>query len=102
MKLTEMEWNWIIFTHLCFDKKIFWQIHSRDSHVKFTGKNKVGNTREQNYAVWFVKNDKTVFNKLMRKILCQFQVSKQAGKQALGLEFSLFRILDTFQHFKLF
>ena len=28
---------------LRFDKNL-WQIHSMDSHVKFTGKNKVGNT----------------------------------------------------------
>ena len=35
--------NWIIFTPYGLIKNLL-QIHSRDSHMKFTGKNKVGNT----------------------------------------------------------
>ena len=57
--------------------------------------------REQNYAAWLVKNGKTVFSKLTRKISGQYQASRQAGKQALGLEPFFLRILDTFHIFKL-
>ena len=42
-KLTEVERNWIMFTPYGFIKNLG-QIHLRDSHVKFTGKNKVGYT----------------------------------------------------------
>ena len=35
--------NWIIFTPYGLIKNLL-QIHSRDSHMEFTGKNKVGNT----------------------------------------------------------
>ena len=40
LKLTEIEQNWIIFMPYGFIKNL-WQICLRDSHVKFTGKNKV-------------------------------------------------------------
>ena len=36
-----------------------------------------------------------------RKFHCQYQASRQAGKQALGLESFFLRILDTFHPFKL-
>ena len=42
-KLTEMEQNWIMFTPLSFYQKSS-VTHLRDSHMKFTGKNKVSNT----------------------------------------------------------
>ena len=42
-KLTKMVQNWIIFTPYGFIKNLR-LIHARDSHVKFTGKNKVSNT----------------------------------------------------------
>ena len=42
-KLTEMDRNWIMFTRYGFTKNLG-QIHLRDSHIKFIGKNKVGNT----------------------------------------------------------
>ena len=34
------------------------------------------------------------------KLRCQYQTSRRAGKQALGLQFSFLRILDTFQPFR--
>ena len=43
MNPTEVEENWIIFTPYGFIKNLP-QIHPRDSHMEFTGKNKVGNT----------------------------------------------------------
>ena len=42
-KLTEMEWNWIIFTPYGSINNLR-QIQLSDSHTKFTGKNKVSNT----------------------------------------------------------
>ena len=57
--------------------------------------------REQNYAAWLVKNSKTVFSKLTQKISFQYQASRRASKQALGLEPFFLRILDTFHIFKL-
>ena len=42
-KLTEMEQNWIMFTPLPFYQKSS-VTHLRDSHMKFTGRNKVSNT----------------------------------------------------------
>ena len=35
------------------------------------------------------------------RFLCQYQASRPAGKQALGLESFFLRILDTFHIFKL-
>ena len=79
-------------------------MHPRDTHVEFTGKNKLAVPREQNYAAWLVKNGKTVFSKLTHIIsllVSGEQASRQAGKQVLALQFSFFRILDTFQPFRL-
>ena len=95
-KLIEMEQNWVIFTPYGFIKN-FWPIHLRESHVKFMGKNKVGNRipREQNYAAWLVKNGK--FSKqfsvnLYGIFLCQYQAS------TWPLVYFL-KFLDTFQFF---
>ena len=43
LKLNKMEQNRIIFTSLWFDKKYLTD-PLRDSHIEFTGKNKVDNT----------------------------------------------------------
>ena len=43
-KLTEMQQNLIMFTSYGFIKNL-WQIHLKDSHMKLTRKNKVGNTK---------------------------------------------------------
>ena len=53
-------------------------------------------TFEQNYAAWLVKNGKTVFSKLKLKMSLSV-----LSEQALGVEFSFLRILDTFHCFKL-
>ena len=42
LRLTEMEENLIMFTPYVFIKSL-WQVHLRDSHMKFMGKNKFGN-----------------------------------------------------------
>ena len=52
--------------------------------------------REQNYVAWLVKNDKTVFSTLTQNF---FVSIRQAGKQALNLQSSFLRILDTFLPF---
>ena len=76
LKLTEMEQNWIIFTPYSFIKNLQ-HTQLRDSHMKFTKKNKVGNTTWAKYAAWLVKNGKIVFSKLTRKIsLSVYQASK--------------------------
>ena len=60
--------------------KLFWLIHLKESHVKFTGKKKSAIPCEQNYTAWLANNDKTVFRKLTWKI--SLSVS---GEQALRL-----------------
>ena len=60
--------------------KNLWQIHSRDSHVEFTGK-KSAIPHEQNYVAWLVKNGKTVFSKLTRKISLSVS-GKQASRKS--------------------
>ena len=79
-KLTKMEQNWIIFTPYGFMKDLR-QIHQRDSHMKFTGKNKVGNTTWAKLHAWLVKNSKTVFSKLTQKIYLSVS-SEKASRQA--------------------
>ena len=83
-----MKQNCIIFTPYC----------SRDSHMEFTGKNKVGNTTWSK-IMWldWSKTTKQFPVNSHGKFLCQYQVGRQAGKQALSLEPSLLRILDTFR-----
>ena len=66
-KFTEMVRNWIIFTPHGFIKNLK-QIYVRDSHAKFTRKINSAIPRKQNYTPRLVKNGKTVFNKLTRKI----------------------------------
>ena len=91
-----MDRNWIIFTY-GFIKNLR-QIHPRDSHVEFTGKNEIGNIpHEQNYAAWLAKNNKTVFSKLTQKI--SLPVSGEPGEEvkiAINLQFSFPRILDCY------
>ena len=56
--------------------------------------------REQNYTAWLVKNGTTVSSKLTRKICSSVsseQATRRPGKQALGLQFFILRILDNFQ-----
>ena len=103
-KLTEMEWNWIMFFPYGFIKNL-WQIHLRNRHVKFTGKHKVGNTMWGKLRNLIgEKQKKTVFSKPTQKTFLSVsgkQASRQAGKQVLGLLFSYLRFLDTFQSFRL-
>ena len=48
------------------------------------GKNKSSNTRKQNYAAWLVKNGKTVFNNLTRKISLSVS-GEQASKDLASI-----------------
>ena len=79
-KLTEMEQNWIISTPYGLIKNL-WQIHSRDSHVEFTGKNKVGNTTWVKLRGLIGQKRKTVFSKFTRKVSLSVS-GKQASRQA--------------------
>ena len=51
--------------------------------------------------VWS-KTEKQFWVNSHQKFLSQYQASRREGKQALGLDSSFVRILDTFQPFKLF
>ena len=56
------------------------QIQLRDSHVKFTGKNKLNLSHEQvNYMAWLDKNNKTVDSNIKQKISLSVS-SQQASK----------------------
>ena len=82
--------------------KSLWQIHSRDRHAEFTRKNKVGNnTWVKSCGLIWTKMAKQFSVSSRGKFPCQYQVSRQADKQALGLEPFFLRILDTFHPFKL-
>ena len=48
--------------------KILWQIHTGDSHVEFTGKNKVGNTTWPKLWCLIGQRWQNSFQKLTRKI----------------------------------
>ena len=93
-KLTEMERNRIMFTIYVFMRNL-WQIHLKDSHVKFTGKNKVSNTT---WAKLRGLISKTVFSKLKWKIFLFSirQADKQVSKHlASSFPFSDFYILSS-------
>ena len=77
-----MERNWSMFIPYVFTKNLG-QIHLRDSHVKFTGKNKFNMSHEQvNYLAWLAKNDKTVCSDTKRKI--SLSVSGEQASKNLG------------------
>ena len=82
--------------------KNLWQNHWKDSHVEFTGKNK---SRQYHVSkiMWldWSKMAKQFSVNSRGQFLCQYQVSRWVGKQALSLQFSFLRILDTFQPFRL-
>ena len=91
-----MERNWSMFTPYVFTKNLE-QIHLRDSHVKFTGKNKFNMSHEQvNYLPWLFKNDKTVYSDTKRKISLPVsgeQASKNLASGYPFLDFQPFRLL---------
>ena len=60
-KLIKMERNWIIFIPHGFIKNL-WQIHLRNSCVKFTGKYKVGNATWARLCGLIGPTNKTVFS----------------------------------------
>ena len=64
---TEMDQNLIIFTPLRFIKNL-WQIHPKDSHMEFTGKNKVGNTMWAELCGLIGQRRENSFQKLAKKI----------------------------------
>ena len=78
--------------------KNLWQIHSRDRHVEFMGKNKIGNTVSKIMQLDWSKMAKQFSVNSLRKFLCQYQASRQASTWP---EPFLLRILDTFHPFKL-
>ena len=101
MKPTEMEENLIIFTPNGFIKNLP-QIHPRDSHMEFTGKNKVGNTMwAKLHGLIGQKQSKQFSVNLCKKIFCQYHMGRWGGKQVLALQFSFLKILETFQSFRL-
>ena len=67
-----------------------WQIHSRHSHVEFTGKIKLTIPPQQNYVAWLVKNSKTVFSKVMQKISLSVSGKQASNHSAWSLPFSEF------------
>ena len=80
--LTEIERNLIMLTLYGFILNLL-QNHLRDSHVKFTGKNKVGNTTwSKLHGLIGQKTTKQFSVNSRGKFSCQYQVS---GKPALGL-----------------
>ena len=82
LKLTEIERNWIVFTPYGFINNL-WQIHLRDSHVKFMGKNKVSNTMWAKLCGLIGQKQQ---NSFQYTYIENFFVSvRQAGEQALGL-----------------
>ena len=98
-KPTKMERNWIIFTPYGFMKNLR-QIHPKDSHMEFTGKNKDHNTTWAKLHGLIGQKRHTVSSKLTRKICSSVsseQATRRPGKQALGLQFFILRILDNFQ-----
>ena len=77
-----MDRNWIIFTHYGFIKNL-WQIHPRDSHVKFTEKNKVTNTTWAKLCGLIGQKWQKVFSKHTCKIYLSVS-GKQTSRQASG------------------
>ena len=89
-------WNWIMFTPYGSTKNLR-QIQLRDSHVKFSGKNKVNLSHEQvNYMAWFEKNNKTVYSNIKQKISCQYRVSRQVSTWSLIILSHIFRYFPAF------
>ena len=76
-----------------------WQIHSRDPHMEFMGKNKVGNTMWAKLRGLIGQKQFSVNSH--GKFLCQYHASRRVGKQALGPEPFFLRILDAFHIFML-
>ena len=73
-------------------------IHLRQSHVKFTGKNKVGNHVSKIMQLDWSKTAKQFPVNSHENL---FVSISRAGKQTLGLEFSFPRFLDSLQLFRL-
>ena len=93
-KLTEMEQNWIILTVYTFIKNL-WQIQLRDSHMKFTGKNKVGNIMWEKLHSLIGQKGKTVFRKLMWKIPLSISGEQASKHLASSFLFADFYILSS-------
>ena len=99
LKLAEMEQNWITLTPYIVLSKIF----NRSIHVIATWnsqeKIKLTILHEQNHVPWLVKNDKTVFSKLMWQISLSVsgnQVSRQAKTWLLAFLSQIFRYFPDF------
>ena len=81
--------------------KKFWQIHLRDSHKKFPEKNKVDNYDMSKITrLDWSKTSKQFLVNSLRKFLyhCQYQANRRGRTST---QIFLFRILDTFQPFRL-
>ena len=85
-----------MFTPYGFIKNL-WQIHLKDSHMKFMRKNKAIPC-EQNNATWLVKNCKTAFSKLTKISLpvSGKQMSRQASNQPLVFLSQIFTYFPAF------
>ena len=75
--------------------KNLWQIHLRDSHVKFMGKIRVGNTTWAKLIGLIGQKRQNSFSKLTRKISLSVWC-KQASRQASTWLFSDFHMLSSF------
>ena len=98
-KVTEMEWNWIMFTPLGgFIKNLrsIYRIAMWNSHDKI----RPTILCEQNFMVWLVKKGKTVFNKLLQQVpfsVSAKQASRQANSWSLVFLSQIFRYFPAFQ-----